>query len=105
MRSFALIEGDRSTMMHVRNDGDVTVFDRDRESAIRFRIPMDVDEFVPSWSVIWRVDQNVEADQADAMARNTFAVDARATMEDALRWHEIHEAHCIEHGYGPNHWK
>jgi len=56
MRSFALIEGDRSTMMHVRSDGDVTVFDRDRESAIRFRIPMDVDG-----DTIWRLLSRVMA--------------------------------------------
>src|SRR5258708_40360197 len=43
MRSFALIEGDRATMLHVRHDGDVTVFDRGRESPIRFRIAMHVD--------------------------------------------------------------
>jgi hypothetical protein len=43
MRSFALIEGGATTMMHVRSDGDVTVYDRDRESPIRFRIPMEVD--------------------------------------------------------------
>jgi hypothetical protein len=38
MRPFALIEGDRATMLHVRHDGDVTVFDRSREGPIRFRI-------------------------------------------------------------------
>ncbi len=54
MRSFALIEGDRSTMMHVRSDGDVTVYDRDRESPIKFRIPMDV-ESDTTWRMLSRV--------------------------------------------------
>jgi len=33
MRSFALIKGNQTTMLHVRHDGDVTVFARDREKA------------------------------------------------------------------------
>jgi hypothetical protein len=41
-------------MMHVRSDGDVTVFERDRESAIRFRIPMDVDGDT-TWRLLSRV--------------------------------------------------
>jgi hypothetical protein len=53
-RSFALTEGDRATMLHVRHDGDVTVFDRDRESAIRFRVPMDV-EGDTTWRLLHRV--------------------------------------------------
>jgi hypothetical protein len=59
-----------------------------------------------SWSVIWRVDPTVDEAQADAMARNrnTFALDARATPEEALRWHAIDEAHYREQGYAPNHW-
>jgi hypothetical protein len=39
-----------------------------------------------------------------ARNRNTFALDARATPEEALRWHEIDEEHWREHGYAPNHW-
>ncbi|WP_334367152.1 hypothetical protein [Bradyrhizobium sp. AZCC 1578] len=54
MRSFALIEGDRATMLHVRHDGDVMVFDRDRESAIRFRVPMDI-EGDTTWRLLHRV--------------------------------------------------
>jgi hypothetical protein len=40
------------------------------------------------------------------MARNSdvFALDARATIEEAQRWHEIDEQHWREHGYAPNHW-
>ena len=52
MRSFALIEGDRATMLHVRHDGDVTVFDRGRESPIRFRIAMHGDT---TWRLLSRV--------------------------------------------------
>jgi hypothetical protein len=29
-------------MLHARGNGHVTVFDRDREGPIRFRVPMDV---------------------------------------------------------------
>lgn len=54
MRSFALIDGDRAIMLHVRHEGDVTVFDRDRESPIRFRIPMDVDGDT-TWRLLSRV--------------------------------------------------
>jgi hypothetical protein len=54
MRSFALIEGDQATMLHVRHDGDATVFDRDRESAIRFRIAMHADRDT-TWRMLSRV--------------------------------------------------
>jgi hypothetical protein len=54
MRSFALIEGGRATMLHVRHDGDVTVFDRDRESAIRIRISMHADGDT-TWRMLSRV--------------------------------------------------
>jgi hypothetical protein len=54
VRSFALIEDDRATMLHLRRDGDVTVFDRDRESAIRFRVPMDVEDDT-TWRLLSRV--------------------------------------------------
>jgi hypothetical protein len=53
MRSFTLYEGDRATMMHVSNDGNVTIFERDRD-AIRFRIPMDVDRET-TWQLLSRV--------------------------------------------------
>ncbi len=61
---------------------------------------------MPAWSVIWRVDQTVDEAQANAMARNSdvFALDARATIEEAQRWHEIDEQRWREHGYAPNHW-
>lgn len=64
MRSFALIEGDRATMLHVRHDGDVTVFDRDRESAIRFRVPMDVED-----DTTWRLPHRVLIALVQAEAR------------------------------------
>jgi len=54
MRSFALIEGGQATMLHVRQDGDVTVFARDRESAIRFRIVMHADGDT-TWRMLSRV--------------------------------------------------
>src|SRR5258708_37213321 len=54
MRSFALMEGDRSTMLHVRHVGDVTVFCRGRESPIRFRIAMHVDGDT-TWRLLSRV--------------------------------------------------
>jgi hypothetical protein len=54
MRSFALIEDDRATMLHVRHDGDVTVFDRGRESPIRFRSAMHVDGDT-TWRLLSRV--------------------------------------------------
>jgi hypothetical protein len=40
MRSFAWFEGDRAAMLHIRQDRDVTAFDR--EDAIRFRVPRDL---------------------------------------------------------------
>jgi hypothetical protein len=40
MRSFALFEGDRAAMLHIRQDRDVTAFDC--EDAIRFRVPRDL---------------------------------------------------------------
>jgi hypothetical protein len=40
MRSFVLFEGDRAAMLHIRQDRDVTAFDR--EDAIRFRVPRDL---------------------------------------------------------------
>ena len=54
MRSFALIEANRATMLHVQHDGDVTVLDSDRESAIRFRVPMDV-KGDTTWRLLHRV--------------------------------------------------
>jgi hypothetical protein len=59
---------------------------------------------MPAWAVTWDVDDGVRADEALAMARNAFALDARATPEEALRWHESDEKHWIEKGYAPNHW-
>jgi hypothetical protein len=40
MRSFALFEGDRAAVLHIRQDRDITTFDR--EDAIRFRVPRDL---------------------------------------------------------------
>jgi len=60
---------------------------------------------MPAWAVTWDVDDGVRADEALAMARNAFALDARATPDEALRWHVIDEKHWIEKGYAPNHWK
>jgi hypothetical protein len=57
-----------------------------------------------AWAVTWDVDDTVRAEEALAMARNVFALDARATPEEAARWHEIDEEHWREHGYAPNHW-
>ena len=54
MRSFALIEDGRATILHVRHDGDVTVFDRDRESPIRFRIAIHADGDT-TWRMLSRV--------------------------------------------------
>lgn len=54
MRSFTLIEGERVTTLHVRHDGDVTVFDRDRERAMRFRVPMDIAGDT-TWQLLSRV--------------------------------------------------
>jgi hypothetical protein len=50
---------------------------------------------MPAWAVAWDVDDTVRAEEALAMARNrnTFALDARATPEEAMEWHEIDEAH------------
>jgi hypothetical protein len=64
---------------------------------------------MPAWAVVWDVDDwdvddTVGEAQADAMARSTFALDARATPEEALEWHANDEAHWREHGYAPNHW-
>ena len=61
---------------------------------------------MPAWAVAWDIDETVGEAQADAMARNrnTFALDARATPEDALEWHAIDEKHWRDHGYAPNHW-
>ena len=62
---------------------------------------------MPAWAVTWDVDDTVRAEEALEMARNrnVFALDARATPEEALKWHVIDEAHWREHGYAPNHWK
>jgi hypothetical protein len=61
---------------------------------------------MPSWVVTWEVDQDVSEEQALDMAwnRNTFALDARATPDEALVWHAIDEVHWRQHGYAPNHW-
>lgn len=41
-------------MLHVSHHGDVTVFDRGRESAIRFRLPMHVEDDT-TWRLLHRV--------------------------------------------------
>ena len=60
---------------------------------------------MPSWSVIFRIDQDYDDTQARATFLRSFALHARATHAEALRWHEIDEAHWVEHGYAPNHWE
>jgi hypothetical protein len=59
---------------------------------------------MPAWAVAWDVDDTVRADEALAMARRAFTLDARATPEEAMEWHAIDEAHYREQGYAPNHW-
>jgi hypothetical protein len=59
---------------------------------------------MPSWAVTWEAEE-AETPQSLDMARNGFAFDARSTPAEALEWHAIDEAHWIEHGYAPNHWK
>jgi hypothetical protein len=59
---------------------------------------------MPSWVVTWEADE-IESQNALAMARSGFALDARSTPAEALEWHVIDEAHWREHGYAPNHWK
>ena len=58
---------------------------------------------MPAWAVTWQTEE-IETERARAMARNGFALDARATVEEALHWHAIDETHWRKHGYAPNHW-
>jgi len=58
---------------------------------------------MPSWAVTWEAEE-IETERARAMARGSFALDARATVDESLRWHAIDEAHWVSHGYAPNHW-
>jgi hypothetical protein len=58
---------------------------------------------MPAWAVAWDVDDTVRVEEALAMARSAFALDARATPEEAMEWHAIDEEHWREHGYAPNH--
>jgi hypothetical protein len=60
---------------------------------------------MPAWAVTWDVDNTARAEEALAMARTNFALDARNTASEALHWHAIDEKHWIEHGYAPNHWR
>jgi len=110
MRSFALIEGDLATMLHVRHDGDVTVFDRNRKSPIRYRIAMQavgdttwrmpsrvMDGLVRAEDRLIRIDQLVERVKAGwrpvpaeidpeipqrTLRRAHFAIDAIAFPEN-----------------------
>jgi hypothetical protein len=59
---------------------------------------------MPSWAVMWDVDDIVHKEEAAGMARNGFALDARANPDEALEWHAIDEKHWIEKGSAPNHW-
>jgi hypothetical protein len=55
MRSFGLIEGDRTTMLHVTPGSAVTVFDSDREDAIREQIAMPVNRGATYGRRTWRL--------------------------------------------------
>ena len=51
MRTFALIEDERATMIHIRPGGDVTVFDAGR--ALHCRVELDGAE--SKWRLLWKV--------------------------------------------------
>ncbi|MCC8961638.1 hypothetical protein H8A95_04705 [Bradyrhizobium sp. Pear76] len=59
---------------------------------------------MPAWAVTWEAEL-IASERALAMARSSFPLDARATLEEARHWHEIDEAHWRVHGYAPNHWE
>jgi hypothetical protein len=66
IRSFALIEDDRATMLHIRHDGDVTVFDCDRSTPLRCRVEMDGTE--SKWVLLSRVCDGI-AQHEDVLVR------------------------------------
>jgi hypothetical protein len=59
--------------------------------------------WMPSWAVTWEAEE-AETPRGEQMARNGFALDARATPEESMEWHALDEAHWREHDYAPNHW-
>jgi hypothetical protein len=66
--------------------------------------PGPLEASMPAWAVTWDADDTVRAEEALAIARKNFALDARATAAEALHWHAIDEKHWIDHGYAPNRW-
>jgi hypothetical protein len=58
---------------------------------------------MPSWAVTWEAEE-AETPQSRDMALYGFALDARATPEEAMEWHAVDDAHWREHDYAPNHW-
>jgi hypothetical protein len=58
---------------------------------------------MPSWAVTWEAEE-AETPQSQDMALAGFALDARATPDEAIEWHVIDESLWRERAYAPNHW-
>jgi hypothetical protein len=70
MKAITIIEdGERARSVYVRDDGDVTVFDRDR----KFRFRSDIAGAETTWQIMARVTPHVVAAEARAIAIETLA--------------------------------
>lgn len=70
MKVFTIIEeGERARSIYVRHDGDVTVFDRDRQ----FRFLTDIAGAETTWQILARVTPQIVAAEARAIKIETLA--------------------------------